>query len=109
LREFLYQHLLLCGHSVLQAGSGEDASERFRRNKSDIDILVTDIVMPGYCGAQLAVKLSEQKPGLPVLFISGNAPNQLQSVVPLREGENFLRKPFSLETLERAIANLLRS
>jgi len=108
LREFLYQHLLHCGHSVLQAGSGQEATERFRQHINDIDILVTDIVMPGYSGDQLAVKLAQQKPGLPVLFISGNAPNHLQSVVTLREGENFLRKPFSLETLERAIAKLLR-
>ena len=107
LREFLYMHLLQCGHSVLQAGSGTEAMDRFRHHMNDIDILVTDIVMPGYSGDQLAVKLSEQKPGLPVLFISGNAPNQVQSVVALREGENFLRKPFSLETLENAIAHLL--
>src|SRR5688572_32249361 len=109
LREFLYQHLLLCGHSVLQAGTGDEAAERFRRNMNDIDILVTDIVMPGYSGDQLAVRLAKQKPGLPVLFISGNAPNHLNSIVPLHEGENFLRKPFSLDTLERAIANLLQS
>ena len=109
LREFLYQHLLMCGHSVLQAGSGMEASERFRNHKNDIDILVTDIVMPGYSGDQLAVKLAAEKPNLPVLFISGNAPNQVDSVVPLREGENFLRKPFSLDTLERAIATLLGS
>ena len=109
LREFLYQHLLMCGHSVLQAGSGMEASERFRHNKDDIDILVTDIVMPGFSGDQLAVKLSAEKPGLPVLFISGNAPSHVQSVVPLREGENFLRKPFSLDTLERAISTLLRT
>lgn len=108
LREFLYQHLLHCGHSVLQAGSGPEATERFRHHMNDIDILVTDIVMPGYSGDQLAVQLAEKKPGLPVLFISGNAPNQVQSVVPLVEGDNFLRKPFSLETLERAIAKLLR-
>jgi two-component system, cell cycle sensor histidine kinase and response regulator CckA len=108
LREFLYQHLLLCGHSVLQAGSGEEAAERFRHHSNDIDLLLTDIVMPGYSGDQLAFKLAQQKPGLPVLFISGNAPNQLESVITLTEGENFLRKPFSLETLERAIAKLLR-
>src|SRR5688500_5741009 len=88
LREFLYQHLLYCGHSVLQAGSGPEATERFRRNMNDIDILVTDIVMPGFSGDQLAVQLAEKKPGLPVLFISGNAPNHLKSVVPLVEGEN---------------------
>ena len=108
LREFLYQHLLLCGHSVLQAGSGMEASERFRHHKNDIDIMVTDIVMPGYSGDQLAVRLQAEKPNLPVLFISGNSAAQVNSVVPLLEGENFLRKPFSLDTLERAIANLLR-
>ena len=108
LREFLYQHLLHCGHSVLQAGSGIEAIERFRHHMNDIDILVADIVMPGLTGDQLAVQLGEKKPGLPVLFISGNAPNQVISVVPLLEGQNFLRKPFSLEALEQGIARLLR-
>jgi two-component system, cell cycle sensor histidine kinase and response regulator CckA len=107
LREFLYQHLLHCGQSVLQAGSGIDALERFRRNP-EIDLLISDIIMPGMSGDQLAVKLLESKPGLPVLFISGNAPSQIQSVIPLEEGRNFMRKPFSLETLERMIAALLR-
>ena len=106
LREFIYQHLLYCGHSVLQAGSGDEALERFRRNP-EIDMVVTDIVMPGLSGDQLAEKLLEIKPGLPVLFISGNASTHIQSRIPLEEGVNFLRKPFSLETLERAIASLL--
>jgi len=108
LREFLYQHLLHCGHSVLQAGSGAEAIERFRHHRNDIDLLVADIVMPGLTGDQLAVQLGEKKPGLPVLFISGNAPNQVISVVRLIEGENFLRKPFSLEALEDAITRILR-
>jgi two-component system, cell cycle sensor histidine kinase and response regulator CckA len=108
LREFLYQHLLRCGHAVLQAGSGTEALDRFRRNP-EIDLVISDIVMPGLSGDQLAVKLLESKPGLPMLFISGNAPNHIQSVVPLEEGRNFLRKPFSLETLEQMIAALLRN
>src|SRR5688572_33302209 len=78
LREFLYQHLLHCGHAVLQAGSGIDALDRFRGNP-EIDLLVTDIVMPGLSGDQLAVKLIEAKPGLPVLFISGNAAAHINS------------------------------
>lgn len=106
LREFLYQHLLHCGHSVLQAGSGLEALDRFRRNP-EIDLVVSDIVMPGMSGDQLAHKLLEDKPGLPILFISGNAPNHIESVVPLEEGRNFLRKPFSLDTLEKMIVALL--
>ena len=106
LREFLYQHLQHCGHAVLQASSGNEALERYRRNP-DIDLLLTDIVMPGLTGDQLAVQLFESKPGLPVLFISGNSPNQINTQIPLVEGKNFLRKPFSFDTLERTIANLL--
>jgi DNA-binding NtrC family response regulator len=107
LREFLYMHLLHCGHSVLQAGSGYEAIERFQHNSQDIDILVTDIVMPDLSGDQLALRLCKEKPGLPVLFISGNSPAHLHPALPLHEGINFLRKPFSIETLEKAIANLL--
>ena len=106
LREFLYQHLQHCGHAVLQAGSGQEALERFRRNQ-DIDLVITDIVMPGMSGDQLAVKLFESQPALRVLFISGNAPNHVESAVQLDEGVNFLRKPFSIETLERTIATML--
>lgn len=108
LREFLYQHLLHCGHSVLQASSGTEAVERFRRNP-EIDLLLTDIVMPGLSGDQLAAQLIQKKPALPVLFISGNSPSHVHSVVPLDEGKNFLRKPFSLDNLEKAIATLLQS
>ena len=107
LREFLYQHLLLCGHAVLQAGSGAEALDRFRRNP-EIDLVITDIVMPGYSGDQLALKLLELKAGLPVLFISGNIAAQIQSKIPLVEGRNFLSKPFSLESLQQMIAGLLR-
>ena len=107
LREFLYQHLLRCGHSVLQAGSGVEALDRFRRNP-EIDLVVSDIVMPGMSGDQLAVKLLEANPELPVIFISGNAAAHIQSIIPLEEGQNFLRKPFSLEMLERMITARLR-
>lgn len=106
LRELIYQHLLYYGHSVLQAGSGHEALERFRHNP-EIDMVVTDIVMPGLSGDQLVEKLLEIKPGLPVLFISGNASTHIESRIPLQEGVNFLRKPFSIEALERAIAGLL--
>ena len=108
LREFLYQHLLHCGHAVLQAGSGVEALDRFRRNP-EIDLVVTDIVMPGLSGDQLAMKLLESRPDLPLLFISANASNHVESLVPLEEGRNFLRKPFTLENLQRMIARLLAS
>jgi two-component system cell cycle sensor histidine kinase/response regulator CckA len=107
LREFLYQHLLHCGHAVLQAGSGLEALDRFRRNP-EIDLVVSDIVMPGMSGDQLAHKLVEHRPALPVVFMSGNAPNHIESMVLLEEGRNFLRKPFSLESLEKLITAHLR-
>jgi two-component system cell cycle sensor histidine kinase/response regulator CckA len=109
LREFLYQHLLHCGHSVLQAGSGTEALERFRQHINDIDLLISDIVMPGICGDQLAMQILEKKPGLPVLLISGNSDAHLRSAIPLKEGTNFLRKPFSIDTLEKLITSLLLS
>jgi two-component system, cell cycle sensor histidine kinase and response regulator CckA len=108
LREFLYQHLLHCGHAVLQASSGTEALDRFRRNP-EIELVISDIVMPGMSGDQLALKLIEINPALPVLFISGNATTHIQSLVQLEEGRNFLRKPFSLESLEQLISALLNN
>src|SRR5687768_11544927 len=96
-REFLAQCLEAAGYEFLQAGSGQEALDLFRKEQDRISLLLTDIVMPGIFGDQLALCLLERKPSLKVVYMSGNNPNSLQVGTPLTMGKNFLQKPFSIE------------
>jgi two-component system cell cycle sensor histidine kinase/response regulator CckA len=104
-REFLGQALLTEGYSVIQASSGHQAWERFVQNQDDFDLVITDIVMPGLLGSDLAARILEIKPYMKFLFISGNAPQK--SKVEMIEGENFLSKPFKFSELLEAIQRVL--
>lgn len=106
-REFLFHSLQQSGYAVVQASSGREALTRFEHFGSEIDVLVTDVVMPGLRGDQLALELLEQKPDLKVVFISGNPVEMLHSAVPLEEGNNFLSKPFGVPDLERVIEGVM--
>jgi len=57
----------------------------------------------------MATRMLEQKPALKILFISGNDPVTLDSVIPLQAGQNFLQKPFTLAQVRRSIQNLALS
>jgi two-component system, cell cycle sensor histidine kinase and response regulator CckA len=91
---------------VLSALSAAEAYELWKVHQAEIDLLVSDFVMPGTTGDRLAVNLLREKPCLRVLFISGNDPNSLDSVIPLTPGRNFLQKPFTVSEIQRSIQNL---
>ena len=102
-REFMAFSLRRAGYEVTEAASGEDAFVKFQEMKGVFDLLLTDMVMPGLFGDQLAVRLLELKSGLPIIFLSGNPPASLEPGVVLEEGKNFLRKPFSIADLNNAL------
>ena len=83
------------GHRVVQADARRRRSPRSRH---PIDLVVSDVVMPGEGGPALAAKLRERRPELPVLFITGHA-DQERLV-----GERVLEKPFTPEALREALA-----
>jgi DNA-binding NtrC family response regulator len=68
-----------------------------------IDLLVTDIVMPKLGGHELAVRLHELRPDTKVLYTSGYAENAIAHSGVLREGVNFIQKPYSLNTLAQRV------
>lgn len=90
------------GYQVLAAAGGEDAVSLASRHNGAIDLLVTDIVMPGMGGADVYAHLKTMRPGIRVLFISG-----YMSRGPLPGG--FLKKPFSASDLIGAVRGLLAS
>ncbi len=85
------------GHRMVEAESGEDAIKQFNTMES-VDLLVSDLQMPGMSGLELFDKLAERLPSLRVLFISGAAsPADLNTIA--RKRAVLLEKPFSAEML----------
>lgn len=93
------------GYTVIEALSPLDAIQRFREGNSPIDMLLTDIVMPGMNGRQLAAALWMERPGLKVLFMSGydNAGPSL----PDRASKAFVAKPFRMWELLAKVREVL--
>jgi two-component system cell cycle sensor histidine kinase/response regulator CckA len=100
IRSLLRSVLGAGGHEVIVAADGHEALELFERRASAIELLVTDVVMPGMGGVELAGEILSRRPSLPVLYMSGY--NQ-----QLIAGANFLQKPFSSAAFMTKVAELL--
>ncbi len=90
------------GHHVVTASGGSEALHRLRQ-MPQVDILVTDQLMPNMTGVQLAIAASDVVPGLPVLLVSGFAELKAQEA----ERFAFLHKPFNRAGLSQAIARTI--
>lgn len=94
------------GYHVLEAASGEDALQRYGANLDAIDLLLTDVVMPGMNGRVLAERLTAARPGLKVAYMSGYV-----DLPPLRnvswDEAAFIQKPFRTEALARFVRQAL--
>jgi CheY-like chemotaxis protein len=99
--------LELEGDSVLEAKDGDDALTILDAYQGEIDLLLTDVMMPGLSGAEVCDRVREGRPGLPTLFISGFYPEAVFPDQRLPEGSAFLAKPFMPEELIDAVDGLL--
>jgi len=95
------------GYQVLSAPDGVAALHAAQSHRGTLHLLVTDVVMPGLSGPDLAAQLSEQRPGLKVLFISAYAEEAILSRGALSLGAAFLPKPFSRAHLLRKVRETL--
>jgi PAS domain S-box-containing protein len=94
------------GYRVLEAASGQAAWQVFQDHRAEIDLLFTDIMMPGnFSGDELAARLRTANPALPVLFTSGYTPEINQT--EFQNGGNFLAKPFTPDQMFAAIRQCL--
>jgi CheY-like chemotaxis protein len=106
-RALTRENLNVCGYKVLEAIDGEDALKVSREYKQTIDLLLTDVVMPRMSGRQLAERLTEERRGIPVLYISGFTDDSIVHHGVLESGTQFLEKPFTLNALARKVRQVL--
>ena len=96
-----------CGYTVIEAGSAAIALAIAESGAADVDLLVSDVVMPGINGFDLAERLLARRPDLPVLFISAYATDAaMRSGLP-RPGSPILSKPFGRGAIAVAVRTLL--
>ena len=95
------------GYTVLEAQDGEAAIEIAREFAGDIDLVVTDVVMPGISGRTLVSRLEETRPGIRSLFISGYTDSAIVHHGLLDSDVAFLQKPFTMESLLRKVREVL--
>jgi DNA-binding response OmpR family regulator len=98
------------GYSVLEAGDGETASQIHGRHRGQIDLLLTDIGLPGQNGCELAAELRRSEPVLEVLFMSGRPSSDIDECgESWTERHRFLQKPFGLRELLETVEHFLDS
>jgi PAS domain S-box-containing protein len=107
LREFARQLLEKCGYKVLEAEDAKQALELAERWHEPIDLLLTDVVMPGMSGPELAERLAATHAETKVLCVSGYANEVLQHRDVIKAGMAFLQKPFTRDALAGKIRELL--
>jgi CheY-like chemotaxis protein len=95
------------GYRVLAAADGDSAIAISRTFPNRIDLLLTDVVMPGMNGRQLAETMRRLRPGIPVLFVSGYTDDEALLGDVRRDDQTFLQKPFTTLELVRRIRSAL--
>ncbi|WP_456473243.1 ATP-binding protein [Desulfolithobacter sp.] len=107
IRQLLTDTLSLLGYTVFTAESGEDAEKLVQDTKPDIDLLLTDVIMPGMNGKELASSLKNIYPDLKIMFISGYTDNLVVKHGVLEPGIELLSKPVLPTVLAARIRNIL--
>jgi two-component system cell cycle sensor histidine kinase/response regulator CckA len=97
------------GYTVLEARSGEAALEQIRNGADDIDLLITDVVMPNMDGPSLVRELRALAPAIKVIFISGYAEDAFRQRLGRDSDIHFLAKPFTLKELATKVKEVLKT
>lgn len=95
------------GHQAITADSGDHALTAYKKQKTPVDLLVTDVVAPGMSGPMLADKLAVLQPDLKVLYISGYDNTHVVQKYVVERGHALLTKPFTVQELQAKIHDLL--
>jgi two-component system cell cycle sensor histidine kinase/response regulator CckA len=107
LRQLNARGLASRGYTVLEAGNGVEAIEVLEKSSGQIDLVVSDVVMPEMDGPTLLRELRTRNPGLKIIFVSGYAEDAFQKHLPADGQFAFLAKPFTLKQLVNAVKETL--
>lgn len=107
LRAVIADLLTQLGYTVLSAGNGDDALAVAADYKGRIDLLLSDVIMEGLPGPELAEKLSLSRPELKVVFMSGFADSSLAPNGILEPGTVLVQKPFTIRMLSSRLREVL--
>jgi nitrogen-specific signal transduction histidine kinase len=108
-RELVHEVLTPLGYKVLASAGGDDALRTSDFYNGPVDLLLTDVVMPGMNGKQLAEVLRIKRPGIKVLFMSGYAHDALSTQGMLEPGIAMIHKPFRTVALAHQVRQVLDS
>ena len=106
-RTLVHQVLTRHGYRVLVARNGEEAAQVASGHGGTIDLVLTDVVMPGMAAADLVAQLSVGRPGLKVLYVSGYADHAVSRSGLLERKVEFLQKPFAPDRLAHKVREVL--
>ncbi len=106
-RNLVLEVLRHYGYQVLEASNGGAALLICERHKGQVHLLITDVVMPEMSGRELAVRLSQLRPDMKVLFMSGYTDNAIVDQGVLAEGTPFIQKPFAPDALAHKVKEVL--
>ena len=109
LRRLARQYLETQGYKILEAADGAAALQIVDGHQGTIDLLLTDVIMPGMNGRELAVQITHLLPDIRVLYMSGYTENAIGHDGMLDAGINLLQKPFSLPALKDRVREVLDS
>ena len=107
-RLFTSRILKVCGYEVIEAESGEDALEKINGSETEIDLLLTDVVMPKISSGELATRLKQGHPDLKVIYMSGYNDDEVMRHGVSQSEASFLQKPFTRDVLVQRIQEQMK-
>lgn len=109
LRTLLREVLRVSGYTVLDARLNSQAAKLFGQHSDQIDLMITDVMMPGTTGYDLAKRLRTWRPSMKVLFMSGLPRETIEAECLLEPGAPFIHKPFDGSALIAKVRDVLRT
>ncbi len=106
-RDLAKEYLEICGYKVLVAEDGHSALDIVSKHSGPIDLIMTDIVMPGLSGSDLAQKIAAVRPGIHVVYMSGYTDHAMIHHGVLSSDILLLQKPFTMSTLAHKLREAL--
>jgi two-component system cell cycle sensor histidine kinase/response regulator CckA len=106
-RQLVRDTLAAKGYQVVEAENGEAGLAAAAQHKGNIDLVITDVVMPGLGGRDLVKQLAQTRPQTKVLYLSGYTEDAILSDGAIEKGTAFLQKPFTLQNLSRKVREVL--